>query len=199
MDKITAVSAAILCGGKNSRMKGKNKSFCEINGAPLIENTIGLLKEIFEEIILVTNTPRDFKLYEKEVTITGDLIKDAGPLGGIHSGLFKTVKEGVFFVACDMPFLHNAFISRLVNDFKRKPCDCLAPRIGRQIEPLHAIYKKSLQGKIRVFLKNAGDYSVRGFLNTVDARYFDLENKAANQKMFENLNTPEDISHANKI
>ena len=63
---------------------------------------------IFKEVILVTNSPEDYVLFENECRIIPDIIKDKGPLGGIHSALSNTAKKAVFFVACDMPYLHNA-------------------------------------------------------------------------------------------
>ena len=104
------IAGAILAGGKNSRMGGRDKSFIEIGGTSIIERTIRLFEGIFEEIILVTNSPYAYKDYAGRIIMIEDEIKDAGPLGGIHAALSKTSGKGVFFVACDMPFLHNDII-----------------------------------------------------------------------------------------
>lgn len=90
------IAGAILAGGKNSRMGGRDKSFIEIGGTSIIERTIRLFEGIFEEIILATNPSYAYKYYAGRVITIEDEIKDAGPLGGIHAALSKTSKKGVF-------------------------------------------------------------------------------------------------------
>lgn len=192
------ISGAILAGGKNKRMGGKNKAFINIGKATIIEKTINLLKPIFDEIILVTNSPGDYRAYEKDCHIITDIIKDSGPLGGIHAALAHTSKTGVFFVACDMPFLHNEVILRQLDCFNKIKCDAVVPRRGGLIEPLHAVYKSSLQDKVRSYLKKSNDYSVKGFLDTVDAYYLDLEENLFYRNIFRNLNTPQDLKAVRK-
>jgi molybdopterin-guanine dinucleotide biosynthesis protein A len=196
-DKISVnISAAILSGGKNKRMGGRNKAFVEIDGAPLIQKTIKLLKEIFPDVFIVTNSPAEYSAYKKDCRIIGDEIKDIGPLGGIHAALSKTSKEAVFFVACDMPFLHNAYIRKELEYFDKVDCEAFVPRVGTLIEPLHAVYKKNLKDKICGFVKNSGDHSIRSFLETIDVAYWDLEDDLLLRNMFKNLNTEEDLNEA---
>ncbi|MDP2929111.1 MAG: molybdenum cofactor guanylyltransferase [Candidatus Omnitrophota bacterium] len=189
----TEIAAGILAGGKNSRMFGRDKSFIGIKGTSIIERTIRLFEEIFGEIILVTNSPGDYKDYAGRVIMVEDEIKDSGPLGGIHAGLSRTSKESVFFVACDMPFLHNDLICRQLDYFNKIECDCLVPKIGNLVEPLHAIYKMKLKGGISDLLKYRNDLSIRSFLKTIRTSYFDLTPSLINQRIFQNLNTPDDL------
>jgi len=190
---VNNIAAAILAGGKNSRMSGFNKAFIQIDGIPIIQRTLKLLEGMFEEIILVTNLPQDFKAYDREVIITTDIIRDIGPLGGMHSALSATSREGIFFIACDMPFLHNALIRRELKRFSETNCDCLVPRLGASVEPLHSVYKKYLKDKISSFVKVRNDYSIRSFLRTINVYYWDLENNGLNRNIFKNLNTKEDL------
>jgi molybdopterin-guanine dinucleotide biosynthesis protein A len=48
------ISGIILSGGKSVRM-GENKAFIEIDGVPIIYRIYSLFKELFQEIIIVTN------------------------------------------------------------------------------------------------------------------------------------------------
>lgn len=195
-EKVSNIAAAVLAGGRNSRMAGRNKGFIQIGGKPIIARTIELLGEIFEEIILVTNSPQEYKSYRKAVVMVEDIIKGAGPLSGIHSALSVTGKEAVFFVACDMPFLHNASIRQQLELFAKIDCDCLVPRIGSSAEPLHAIYKKTLRDNIYGFVKDSNDYSIKSFFKTVNVYYWDLEDSRFNKKIFKNVNTKEDLLKA---
>jgi len=185
-------ACAVLAGGKSSRM-GRDKAFIQVGGAPIIQRTIGLLKKIFEEIIIVTNTPADYALYEKDSRIVTDIIKDIGPLGGIHSALSYTSKRSVFFVACDMPFLHNDMVVRQLELFNKTVCDAFLPKIGNFIEPLHAVYRKELKDKLFSFIKSSNDHSIRGWLKTVNTAYFDIEDNPGNRSVFKNMNTPGDL------
>ncbi len=185
------MAGAILAGGKNSRMAGKNKAFIQIYDKPIIQRTAHLLKGIFEEVILSTNSAQDFSSY-KDIIVKVDLIKDVGPLGGIHSVLSVTSKAAVFFVGCDMPFLHNEMILQQIEYFKKRDCSALVPRINDFIEPLHAIYKKDIAGNIISFVRKKGSYSIRDFLKTVNVYYWDLEDTSFNRGIFKNINTEED-------
>ena len=193
MEKEIGLAGAILAGGKSIRMGGQEKGFIRVGGIPLIRRTIDLLEKLFEEIILITNVPEDFKDYSNRIIITSDIVKDVGPLGGIHSGLCRTSKEAVFFVACDMPFLKCELIQREIGYFKRMQCDALVPRMGELIEPIHAVYKKSLSKNLHNFLETGSNYSIRNFLDRINVRYFELEDNQSNREIFVNLNTHRDL------
>lgn len=195
---MTGIAAAILAGGKNTRMKGKNKALVSVGGVAIIRRTLSTLREIFKEIIIVTNSERDFSAFKKSSIITSDLIKNSGPLAGIYSALSVTTQQAVFFVACDMPFLHNGFIQEQINCFRKSRCDCLLPRIGNLAQPIHAIYKKSLESDIRKFILYNQDHSLAAFLKTVNTRYLDLENSEFYRRIFMNVNTSEDLKNAQK-
>jgi len=199
MLKIDQMAAAVLAGGRNSRMAGANKAFLRINGVEIIKRTLLTLERLFGEIIIVTNSPGDFKAYEKIAIIVPDLIKSAGPLSGIHSALSITSKKAVFFVACDMPFLHNGVIICQAEYFNRSRCDCCVPRIGSKIEPLHAIYKSAIKDSLRKTLAAGGDNSIRGFLRSVNACYWDLPDKPLYRKIFSNINTKDDLLDAQRL
>lgn len=188
------ISAVILAGGKNSRM-GEDKAFIEINGAILIQKTVAQLKRVFKEVVIVTNSPGEYELYKKHALIITDIIKNKGPLSGIYSALCQVSRESVFFVACDMPFLHNDMIERLLVYFDNNECDVLIPKIGTRIEPLHAVYKTHLKRRLEFFLKNSSDYSVRSFLRTVNTKYMELDDIPANRRIFKNINSPRDLKN----
>ncbi len=192
--KINDIAGAILAGGNNNRMRGNNKAFLRIGNSPIIERSLNILGDIFSEIIIVANSPREYERYSKDCRIISDLIKDIGPLGGIFSALSETTKEAVFFVACDMPFLHNEPIRQQLEYFKSESCAALVPKINDFLEPLHAIYKKNLADDIRRFVRENDKYSVRSFLKTVNVCYWDLEDTGFYRDIFRNVNTEEDAA-----
>jgi molybdopterin-guanine dinucleotide biosynthesis protein A len=192
----TNIAGAILSGGQNKRMGGKNKAFIEIEGISLIQRALDIFDQIFDEIFIVTNSPADYRLYEKDYCIISDKIKDVGPLGGIHSALSSTSKKGVFFIACDMPFLHNDLINEQIAVFNQRSVEALIPKIGDSIEPLHGIYAATLKSKIDSYLKKKCGYSIKGFLPTINSAFFRLKDNEFNRKIFKNLNSPCDFKKA---
>ncbi len=198
MQKVTHIAGAVLSGGKNTRIGGINKAYIKVKETYILSRTVSILKDIFDEIIIVTNNPKEYKQLNNKYIIITDTIKNIGPLGGIHSALLHTNKEAVFFAACDMPYLHNEIIQKQISIFNNHNCDAVIPRIGPHIEPLHAIYRKNIINKIDLLIKDTRNYSVRNLLNVIDVRFLDLEENNLNRKVFTNINTPEDLEKIKK-
>jgi molybdopterin-guanine dinucleotide biosynthesis protein A len=191
---IRNISGVILAGGKNRRFNGINKSKIVFEGKPIISRIIETLDNIFDEIIIVTNTPEEFREYNN-CKIIGDQLINKGPLGGIHSALIETGKEAVFVVACDMPMLDRNIIIRQIEFYNNKGCDILIPKINQYIEPLHGIYRKTMTPILSAYLEVKNNYAVREFCTTADADvcYFELKESEINARVFTNINSPSDI------
>jgi len=184
------LGTAILAGGKNSRMKGRNKAFININGVNIIDGAIKVLKKRFNEITIVTNSPEDYLLYRNDCAIVTDIIKEKGPLCGIHSGLVHTSKDGVFFIACDMPFLHNGLIDSLTEAIEGTGFDCVLPYSDRGEEPLFAIYSKKILPKLEKFLQG-DNYSIKRFLKGCSCKHIKVCPEESD--LFCNINSLEDL------
>jgi len=107
--------------------------------------------------------------------------------------LSRSSREAAFCVACDMPFLSADLIRALVRRYREEGCDVLLPRVGGQIEPLHAVYRRSLLPAIERFLSDGEGNSIRRLYPAVRTAYFELEDTAATRAAFTNINTPEDV------
>jgi len=186
-------AGAILAGGKNSRMAGLDKAFIKMNNVPIIERTINLFKEIFTEIIIVTNNVSAYNAYKKECQLVSDILKDKGPLAGIHAALSCTHKKNIFFVACDMPFLQKTLIEEQIKCFNQVQCDVFIPRLGMRLEPLHAIFQRNVLDKLTDFLNSSNNFSITSFLKTVNTGYWDLGNNSLCKNVFKNVNTQNDL------
>ncbi|MCX7815950.1 MAG: molybdenum cofactor guanylyltransferase [Syntrophales bacterium] len=137
------ISGVVLAGGLSTRM-GFNKAFIEVCGERIIDRTVRVLKEIFPEVILVTNDPL---LYlDLDCIIVTDVLPDKGPLMGIYTALLFANYEYVFVVACDMPFLSADFI-RFMSE-NRQGFDVVVPSTADGLHPLHALYSKRCMKKI---------------------------------------------------
>jgi molybdopterin-guanine dinucleotide biosynthesis protein A len=187
--KISNFSAAILAGGKNSRFNGENKSFLKLDNQFVIEKIIEVLKQIFSEIIIVTNDKTAYSMFS-ECKIATDYYREIGPLGGIHAALQNAKHENVFIVSCDMPFLNKNLILKQISSHITEKSNITIPVLHNFKEPLHGIYCKNVLTSIENFIQTTDKYKIIGFFDLVKVNYFEVnQNKI---KAFTNINNPED-------
>ncbi len=186
----TKMSAVILAGGNSIRM-GENKAFLQIHGVPIITGIYTLLKELFEEIIIVTNQKDLFRDFDSR--IYGDLIPNKGALGGLYTGIFFSSFQYAFCVACDMPFLKRALIEFLVSKVIDE--DAIVPRTADGLQPLHAIYSKNcLEAMSKIIEQNK--QRIIDFYDFVKVKLIDEKeflHLDPRRESFINVNTPEEL------
>jgi molybdopterin-guanine dinucleotide biosynthesis protein A len=192
------ITGVILAGGKSSRM-GSAKEFLSVNGKPMLDNVLDVLHPLFYEIFVVTNDKKRFPNLRR-TKVVEDLVRGSGPLGGIYTGLRTITCEKAFFVACDMPFLHNALIRKLLDCAGQSDYDCVIPRSTKGPEPLHAVYSRKIIQRIEESLKGK-DLSIVQLIKRCRCKYFDVTEEEASS--FLNINTPQDLkeieTYARKI
>jgi molybdopterin-guanine dinucleotide biosynthesis protein A len=184
------MTGIILSGGENSRM-GVNKAFVVIDGERLIDRIMKIFRDLFKDVIVVTNSPLDY--LDLDVTLVTDIYPGKKALGGIYTGLFYATCPHAFIAACDMPYLNPRFIACMME--QAPAYDIVVPQTPEGLEPLHAIYAKScLPGMKRLInqdkLKITGFYKGLKCLAISDAilKTFDPD-----MRMFINVNTQEDL------
>ena len=187
------ISCAILAGGNNSRIGGKNKALINIGGSSIFEKITTEAEKIFRELIIVTNNTESFDLYKNKFSIITDVVKKIGPLGGIYSALNFTKSEAVLFIPCDMPFINQKTMELIINAYHNTGSDVIIPRIGKLIEPLHSLFKKETESKLLSFIQSSEDYSIRQFLKHINVFYLDLEDNDFYKKTFTNINSQNDL------
>lgn len=195
-DTKDSMTGVILAGGKNSRM-GTNKAFLEIDGTRLIDKTINIYRELFSEIIIVTNDPLSYVEFV-DTTIVTDIYKGKGPLGGIYTGLFYSKNPYTFVSACDMPHLNKDFISCMINQAGKH--DVIVPETAEGYQPLHAIYSRDCLPSIKRLLM-LDKLKITGFYR--DMRVLGISEEQISPfnkdgRLFQNLNTPEDVRKVDK-
>ena len=191
------ISAAILAGGKAVRFNGRDKAFLEVQGRTIFERMFAVLEPIFDEIIIVTDRPEQYAEFGPLV-LTHDIFRDRGPLSGVHAALDTSAHEIVFMLGCDLPFLQPAFIRRQLLTFFQKPTDILVPGFDDKIEPLHAIYRKSILPVLEHYFSIAQDKKTRSFFPFVNTRYMDVSGDPEAMRSFININSPKDIDILDK-
>ena len=190
-------TAIILAGGKSSRM-GFDKQFLIVNEKRVMEIIISKLKTEFEEIIIVTNKPESYKdLGEK---IVSDIIKEKGPLSGLHVGLKNSSNKYSYFIACDMPNINMEYIRYMKRKINYKNPKACVTEFGNWIESFNAFYSKEIYIDIENHLLK-DKRSVNSLLKNIDTLYI-KENEAREfspkWEMFINLNTRNELEEYEK-
>jgi molybdopterin-guanine dinucleotide biosynthesis protein A len=186
------ISGVVLAGGANKRFNGSTKAKIVIDGKTIISRIIDTLTDIFDEIIIVTNTPEEYEEFKKHKIIT-DVFYKKGPLGGIHAALKASSKDAIFVFAGDMPFLNKGLIIKQIEYYRNHKYDILIPMINENIEPLHGIYDLSVNITLEEYLKADHNKAVREFFKLVKVGYIQFEDSEETRKAFTNINSPSDI------
>ena len=185
------MNAILLSGGKNSRF-GSNKALIDWGGKPLLEVLVNRVSEVADEVIVVTQHPKEYS-FLTGVTFIKDRYQDMGPLGAIEAGLTASTQHFNLVTACDMPYLTAAAARAL--DAARNGYDVVVPHVGGYYEPLFALYARSCLEAIRRQL-DKGNPKVIDFYGEVAVKTVtEAELSGVNlKKLFKNINTEGDLA-----
>jgi molybdenum cofactor guanylyltransferase len=147
-DLFSRASAVVLTGGKSSRM-GQPKALLPFGQQPLIAHIVGALQSLFADIVVVTAPGQE--LPELPARLTCDEIPFQGPVGGIYYGLKAIRGEFCFVTSCDAAFLNPKLIAHLLS--RIADYDVVVPVWEDRLQPLHAIYRRSVLPLLEIQLQ----------------------------------------------
>ena len=187
---VPPLSVAILAGGKNSRMK-KNKALLVHDGKTFLERLVSEFSG-FDEILVGARNENQYDVHGlgAKVKVVADEFADRGPLEGIRRALCESRNEHVFVCAADMPFLTKA-VPEYLSEFFCSDFECYVPCVGGQIEPLCAVYKKSVLPAVERQIAR-GELKLSLLFESVPTKFIPVEKSALEEKFFLNVNTPEE-------
>lgn len=194
----SACTGVILAGGENTRFSGEQKTLMKIGGIRILDRIFEVMNAVFDDIILVTNTPEQY--LEWDATIVTDLLPVKSSLTGIHAGLFYTRTDYAFFTAGDTPFLKKEMVAAVVDGIF-PGIDIVMPETGSGREPLCAVYARSCLEPARASVEN-GRFKI---MRTFRKKNIKVISEKAARKVdphlisFFNVNTPEDLQRARII
>jgi molybdopterin-guanine dinucleotide biosynthesis protein A len=178
-------------------MGGRPKALLELGGRRIIERVLDAVAPVVDDVLIVTNTPELYGFLG--LPMVADAWPEHGSLGGIFTGLAAASGEAAFTVACDMPFLHRE-VARLVVA-RAGEGDVVIPRVGAQLQTLHAVYAKACLPHIEARLR-AGQLRITGFfqdVRVVEIAEADVARHRAPDVAFMNVNTPEELERARAL
>jgi len=197
------IPGCILSGGNARRIGGKGKSFIKLSGKPLISHAI---KNIKNQVSYLSINSRDIKNYSSfGYPILLDEFKveneGSGPLAGIITAInwAKKLHKSYTYVATipvDLPFIPKDFIHRMLLEVNvSNPQVAIASSNGRR-HPVTGLWSLNLYDDLQIALSK-GIRKIDHFLYDLDVISVDW--KYDNLDPFFNINTPEDLSFAEKV
>ena len=160
-------TAAILAGGRARRLGGRDKSQLVVDGRTILDRQLQVLHQVADRVVIVANEPARFA--GLGVPVFGDLVPDAGALGGIYTALVLA-NEPVLVVACDMPYLTAPFLTRVMG--AAHDVDIVVPRAADGYHPLCACYTQACAEPIRQRV-DRGELKVLDLFDDVHVRTID--------------------------
>ena len=137
----------MLVGGQSARM-GTPKAALEWHGSTLLRRTVGIVARATGGPVVVVRAPgQELPVLPKGILVVDDPREGKGPVQGIAAGLaaLRGRADIAFVSATDMPFLHPAFIRRVLRVLgDNESADVALPVARGFSQPLAAAYRVSL-------------------------------------------------------
>jgi len=176
---------------------GRDKALLAFQGTTLLEWTAGRVAQLSDDVLVIANQPDltdriPYPVYQ-------DILPGMGPLGGLQAALQYAKHDLVACLACDMPFANPILLAEEARLAEEQQVDVVIPELDGQMEPLHAVYRKStclpvittgLQDGMKRLIEWHPNVQVYQMGEEV-IRKFD-----PNLKAFFNINTPDDLRQA---
>jgi len=190
------LTVAIQAGGTSQRM-GRDKARILLAGRPLITHVLERAAPLGTDVLVTTNSPDAFEFLG--VRLVPDDHPGAGALAGLQTALRAALAERVLVLACDLPFVCVPLLEHLLQ--VAPEADAVLPRWHGELEPLHAVYRRTCLGPIEQALAE-GRQRMISFHASVRVHVVDEKEIAAFDPQgltFFNVNSPEELQTAERL
>ncbi|MGB7843703.1 MAG: molybdenum cofactor guanylyltransferase [Salinimicrobium sp.] len=179
------ITGIILSGGKSSRM-GTDKGLLHLGGKPFVLYSILAMEPLVSQTLIISNNP-DYDVFKlKRVE---DIIKDAGPLAGIFTGLHHSKTAYNLVLSCDIPLIKTEVLEQLIEAQDGKSDIIQIVSNGKHM-PLIALYHKRCETIFHELLNN-GERRLHVALNQCTVKNVVLNSDK--NFLTTNVNTPEEL------
>ena len=185
----SGIVGVVLAGGASQRM-GRDKARLDFQGESLVDRAASRLVEVVTEVVVADRGRGVSAVHPSVADGPG-----AGPAAGILGAARTRPGRDLLVLACDLPAVPAALLARLAAHDEGA---ALVPRWRRGLEPLCALYRTGALSALGVAV-GEGRFALHGLLRTpeLDVRWLEgpeLEVFGAPERLFANLNTPEDLA-----
>jgi len=192
------VLGIVLAGGEGARLStGPVKPLRMVGGMTLLERAVGVLRDVSDEVVVVAPVERELPTYGgRRVNDPPDM---PGPLAGMVAGFGAARFVRAVVLGVDFPLMVPATLEALLAGLDAGVAVVPAPRGIPQ--PLAAAYRPEAAERLSVDL-HAGERAPVPAVRALGATLLDDAAIAAmpgGAESFFNLNTPEDLAHAERV
>jgi molybdopterin-guanine dinucleotide biosynthesis protein A len=182
--------AAVLLSGGESRRMGRDKATLLLDGVPLWQRQLGLLRELSPCALLVSARERPGWL-PQDVRFVADSAPARGPLGGLAAALEAMAASHLLALPIDLPAMTAAHLAILWGAAS-PGCGAL-PWLDDRAEPLPAVYPAEA-APIASGLLAGADVSLRALTEVLVAagRMKKHVIGSPDSKLYANCNSPAD-------
>lgn len=180
----------VVAGGRSERM-GRDKALLPFGSTTLLDHAVARLRSVCGEVRILCGPERRYE--GRGAAVVVDVIRDAGPLGGVASGLDSLGEGTGLFLAVDLPDVPEELLAHLLT--LAPGWDAVVPVHSAGEEPLCAVYKLACLEPIRRRLE-IGQLKMTSFWPGARVRTVDeAEIRAFGdpRRVFRNVNRPEDL------
>jgi len=194
------ILAVVLAGGKSKRF-GKDKSQVKLGDKILIDHILTEILDFYKDILIVTNETIKF-LSSNKISLTNDIKKDLGPLGGVLSAM-KWVKdnrkdyEWISTFPTDTPFFKKEYLIKFYKEIDLKKSKLFFMKSKKTRHNIFGLWSLELYEKLE-FALIRGDRKVELWANEIGVKTIDFEYEN-NKDPFFNINTKDDLETAKKL
>jgi molybdenum cofactor guanylyltransferase len=143
-DGVAISAGVVLAGGRSSRM-GAPKAALEWHGSTLLRRTVGILARVTDgPVVVVRSAGQDLPDLPQGTLVADDPRAGRGPVQGIAAGLAALGGRAdiAFVSSTDLPFLHPAFVRRVLRALADSENTDVALPLARGFrQPLAAAYR----------------------------------------------------------
>jgi molybdenum cofactor guanylyltransferase len=188
---IYPIYGLILAGGASKRMQ-RDKAALMYQGKTQLERAFELARRHVSQVFVSLRAEQTLDPTRAQLPMIVDLGEGEGPIVGIRSALAAHPKVAWLVLACDLPFLSDSAIERLL---RHRDPSALATAYKSAHdglpEPLCTIWEPAAAPPLAEY-QAAGGHCPRKFLLRHAARLIDPSDLRA----LDNINTPEEYSQA---
>jgi molybdopterin-guanine dinucleotide biosynthesis protein A len=142
---MSSPAGIVLVGGRSSRM-GTPKAALEWHGSTLLRRTVGIISRVTGGPVVVVRAPgQALPTLPPRIEVVDDPREGLGPVQGLAAGLAAVADraEIAFVSSTDLPFLHPAFVRRVLRAMQ-DGADVGLPLVRGYPQPLAASYRTAL-------------------------------------------------------
>lgn len=196
---MSSCGGIILCGGESTRM-GRSKAWLPFGPEPMLARVVRIVSDVTAPVVVVAARGQALPPLPAEIEIARDEHDSLGPLAGLATGLaaLRGRAEAAYVSSSDVPLLRPEFVRQIIASLAEY--DLAIPRDPAHRHPLAAVYRLSLETKIRELISqnrlrlvDLPDHCRAREIDMADLRQADPELHS-----LRNTNTPADYAAALK-